>query len=149
MNTIEGKSFTHEVKGKLEPIRRPILAVDFDGVIHSYEKGWHDGTIYGSVMPYFFQWLVEAEKHFTIVIVSSRLHNINGSQEINDWLHEHWAHAVEHGEVEGSMPPIAFSTTRPPAWVTIDDRALTFKGDWFASELAPEALLAFKTWQQS
>lgn len=27
------------------------IAVDFDGVIHAYSKGWHDGTIYDGPIP--------------------------------------------------------------------------------------------------
>lgn len=27
------------------------VAVDFDGVVHRYSRGWHDGTIYDEPMP--------------------------------------------------------------------------------------------------
>lgn len=126
--------------------RKPILAIDFDGVIHSYEKGWHDGSIYGTVVHGFFPWLIEASAVFRVVIVSSRLHEVSGSTQINDWLRKHWGDAVEKGEINDPMPPLGYSTTRPPAWVTIDDRALTFNGDWFAEEMDPETLLQFMPW---
>lgn len=28
---------------------RRCVSVDFDGVLHSYHKGWHDGSVYGDV----------------------------------------------------------------------------------------------------
>ena len=27
------------------------IAIDFDGVIHTFDKGWNDGTCYGDPIP--------------------------------------------------------------------------------------------------
>ena len=27
------------------------IAIDFDGVIHNFDKGWYDGTCYGEPLP--------------------------------------------------------------------------------------------------
>lgn len=122
-----------------EPFR-PILCVDFDGVIHSYERGWQDGVIYGTVVPGFFEWAKRATKQFRLVVYSSRSNTPEGLEAMRKWLRNQ---ELAHTDVD---IPFEFAAEKPPAWVTIDDRALTFRGDWNAPELAPEALREFKPW---
>lgn len=47
----------------------PTVCVDFDGVIHSYEKGWQNGEIYGHVVSVFSNgWKALAENLTSLFI---------------------------------------------------------------------------------
>ena len=124
---------------------KPILCLDFDGVIHSYEKGWQNGEIYGTVTPGFFEWMEEAEEHFRLMVYSSRSGSDAGRQAMREWLwqeHAKWMHAGNGHKL--ARPPIEFPPDKPPAFLTIDDRAITFPGRW--DWLPPETLREFKPW---
>lgn len=119
---------------------KPTLCIDFDGVVHSYERGWQGGAIYGDIVPGFFEWAVRAQKHFKLAIYSSRSSSEEGRLAMGKWLAEKiraWT---------GEPIELALAAEKPPAWLTIDDRAILFRGDWSAPELQPEAMLAFKPW---
>src|SRR3712207_5207536 len=67
---------------------KPILFVDFYGVIYSYEYGWQAGQLYGNVVPGFFEWLDRAQQHFTVVVYSSRSKEYNSRVEMEAWINE-------------------------------------------------------------
>ena len=125
---------------------KPIVCIDFDGVIHSYEFGWQDGEIYGTVVDGFWYWAENAVKHFQLVVFSSRLRNANGAVEIDRWLNKQWDKYCHDTNLIRPMPELQFSYSKPPALVTIDDRAMTFNGDWFDPSLTPEAIGNFTPW---
>lgn len=48
------------------------VGFDFDGVIHSYEKGWHDGTIYGEPIDGIFDLIKYVQTQHAVFIYSTR-----------------------------------------------------------------------------
>jgi hypothetical protein len=145
---------------------KPILCIDFDGVIHSYESGWQGGALYGTVVSGFFEWAAEAKEHFTLAIYSSRSGSYEGRKRMHEWLYRQWlrwgsglATAIPPIWVSDPLqvapdggPPLrmdfVFVDTKPPAFLTIDDRAIQFEGKWSDPQLDPERLLQFKPWNQ-
>lgn len=138
---------------------KPILCLDFDGVVHSYERGWQGGEIYGSVTPGFWEWALEAERYFDLVVYSSRSKSEEGRAAMRGWLGSQFIQKFpgaawdmsrsEEGVLvlcrnNGDKLRLRFAREKPPAFLTIDDRALTFDGEW--SRFPPSALLAFKPW---
>lgn len=130
---------------------KPIICIDFDGVIHSYERGWQGGEIYGTVIEGFFEWAAKSRDHFNLVIYSSRSKNYEGIMAMKYWLGGQliqWKSAPNFRDL--TSPPylddFKFANEKPPAFLTIDDRALTFNGAWADPIYSPAALLSFKPW---
>lgn len=124
--------------------KKPILCLDFDGVLHAYTSGWQgvdvipDGPVPGATA-----FVVAAVEHFKVAIHSSRSNSFSGRMamygKIRDWLDE------THPDVAAVVhQQIYFPEHKPPALVSIDDRALTFDGTW--PDVAD--LLAFKPWNK-
>lgn len=129
-------------------MNKPILALDFDGCIHRYSKGWQDGSIYDDVVPGFFEWAAEAAQVFTLVIVSSRSATPEGRAAIREWLTSQASLAGPAGCADLAAE-IVIQAEKPPAFLTIDDRCVRFYGDWLLDPvLKPTTLRRFKPWTQ-
>lgn len=136
---------------------KPILCVDFDGVIHSYESGWQGpATIPDKPVPGALDFLLRAQEHFRVAIFSSRSNQEGGLKAMQAWLLGRAQVAwVEGDGVLGTMPlsevvkrllDIEWPVDKPPALVSIDDRALTFTGNW--ADFDPRELINFRPWNK-
>jgi hypothetical protein len=118
---------------------KPILCVDFDGVIHSYTSGWKGANnIPDPPVPGAIKFLGEATKFFRVAIFSSRSNEPGGITAMQDWLADHTP-ALCHW-----LNEIEWPTEKPAALVTLDDRAITFTGEWPDMQM----LLDFKPWNK-
>lgn len=130
---------------------KPILCLDFDGVIHRYDSGWQGETVISDdATEGFFEWLDAAAQVFEIVIYSSRSKSAEAITAMQFWLYEQRVQWRARGGVssitDGTPVEVKFANEKPAAFLTIDDRALTFNGDW--SAFAPSELLAFRPWNK-
>lgn len=103
--------------------KRYSIAVDFDGVIHRYGKGWHDGTIYDEPMPGAREALARIHSRYRVVILTTRVNpGLHGGGEqlasVEAWL-------ADNGFVKGEHFD-EVTHEKVPALVYIDDRALHF-----------------------
>lgn len=128
-------------------MQKPILCLDFDGVLHSYTSGWKgasvipDPPVEGAMR---FIW--DAQDHFRIAIFSSRSHQPGGKLAMKAWLavhfRKHWA--ADRTRCDDILAEIEWPDKKPAAFITIDDRALTFNGIWPDIQI----LRAFKPWNK-
>lgn len=126
---------------------KPILCLDFDGVIHSYTSKWEGARVIPDPpVPGAREFLINASALFEIHIFSSRSHQEGGLTAMGDYVGDVLAPDDRQmtKEEEEVFDALVFATTKPPALVTIDDRAITFTGTW----PDPSDLLEFKPWNR-
>lgn len=127
---------------------RPILCLDFDGVIHGYDSGWKgahiipDKPVAGAA-----DFIEAASEHFEIHILSSRSKSLRGRRAMKRYMKELLGDrlpgdAFHTGDLLYEC--IKYPWFKPAAVITIDDRALTFTGEWPSLE----TLKGFKPWNK-
>lgn len=149
-------------------MRKPILCLDFDGVVHSYTSGWKGASVIpdAPVPGALAALMLYLDAGFDVAIFSSRSKSVFGRRAMKRWLtHQlkemfwgdglpttEWTIAdVEAdywGEAAAIVAKITWPWFKPSALITIDDRALCFNGDWRSPEYTVDALLSFKPWNK-
>jgi hypothetical protein len=112
---------------------RPILCLDFDGVIHSYTSGWKGAdTIPDPPVDGAMKFIWDATEHFRVAIFSSRTNQPGGLKAMQTWLMLHFKSywGIHATQADNKWSEIEWPNEKPAAFITIDDRALTFEGTW-------------------
>lgn len=72
------------------------LAIDFDGVIHNFNKGFYDGTCYGEPLPGSLDAIRELSQKYNIIIYTAKakpdrplINGKTGTQLVEEWLKKH------------------------------------------------------------
>lgn len=150
-----------------------IICLDFDGVLHSYTSGWNGATvIIDPPVEGALEWLAAAirDKRFSISILSSRSSSIGSIGAMKKWLIKHycrlapsydetpkwlqsiiaekafadpWEDEVKYA-VKKLVDRISFPDKKPPAFITFDDRAVTFNGKFPSLDEVNDFLPWFK-----
>ena len=100
-------------------------AVDFDGVVHTYDQGWKDGTIYGDEIPGAFDGLRKLMAEGPTMIFTAR-----DPQSVAMWLQERGGFRVRLDSPGllfwDEMGTLLVTNRKLPAWVYLDDRGVRF-----------------------
>ena len=100
------------------------IAIDFDGVIHTFDKGFYDGTCYGDPLPGSLEAIKKLSENYNIIIFTAKakpsrplVNGKTGTELVVEWLTKHdvMQHVVE------------VTSEKPRAQLYIDDNGYHFK----------------------
>lgn len=112
------------------------IAIDFDGVIHSYERGWADGSIYGDFKPGAHEALLQLMDRYAVFV-----HTTRNARAVAAWIERTSGHTIEcvttwqhpsmwlpwRSRFWDTKGLLLVTNRKLPALVYIDDRALRFE----------------------
>lgn len=99
--------------------KRYSIAVDFDGVIHSYTSPWVDAaTIPDPPVEGAIEWLTAISEKFDVVIFTTRGKTLEGRTAVARYI-------AQHGYCGRDFTVTA---EKPPCLIYLDDRAYRFEG---------------------
>jgi hypothetical protein len=109
------------------------IAIDFDGVIHAYSKGWRDGSIYDEPMRGAFDAIRSLMGQGIAVFV----HTTRPPKPVARWIEQRTGYGIECTTQVHPLPwkrtfwnqtgVLLVTQKKLPAVVYIDDRALRFE----------------------
>jgi len=116
------------------------ICIDFDGVIHSYYSGWRgygiaaDPPVDGAI-----EWIREMieDPQLEPLIYSSRSQYEDGVRAMKTFLFKNGLNCEE-------IAKLGFPKEKPEAFLTIDDRAICFKGKFPTLD----EIKTFKSWNK-
>jgi hypothetical protein len=111
--------------------RKYTVAVDFDGVLHSYVSPWVNAhTIPDPPVDGALLWLRGILQDFNVVIFSTRCKTWRGRRAVRNWIYQNAkAYWYESGAPSDyGLESITLSYEKPPALIYLDDRAYRFHG---------------------
>lgn len=120
------------------------IAVDFDGVIHKYGRGWGDGTIYDDLVEDAFVSLMQLMDKDSVFV-----HTCRDPKQVARWIERQTSYAIEcttwlprewwgrRKHFWNTRGLLLVTDRKFPAKVYIDDRAIRFTS-W------PQALAELK-----
>jgi FMN phosphatase YigB (HAD superfamily) len=105
------------------------IGVDFDGVLHDNNLGFHDGTIYGEPLPGAIEAIKQLSLNFKIIIYTAKaksdrplVNGKTGTELVCEWLENH--------KILKYIQEV--TSEKPRALIYIDDKGYRFE-NWKAT----------------
>jgi hypothetical protein len=114
---------------------KPIVCIDFDGVLHSYISKWESEAIIPDQPVPGAQMAIQEylDAGFRVAVFSSRSGTKAGRQAMAKWC------------TENNFPDgMEFPKEKPPAILNIDDRGFCFEGNFPTADF----IMKFKPWNR-
>lgn len=125
---------------------KPTICLDFDGVVHSYTSSWKGADIIPDpITPGAIAFMLTMlAAGWTVAIHSSRSHQPGGRTAMAQWLRREAGSCWYESPDGPGLEDVEFPDHKPAALVSIDDRAITFTGEWPSLEVIKN----FKPWNK-